>query len=116
MCEPVLGNVCANGFPMRRTWTRQSGDGPAAIEVRCPVDSPGAFEYSLFAASGWVIETGRLRLGWNLRPTTADFIPASGPPRLALYDIISGTMQLSLAAAGSPRPASFAGASTYTTP
>ena len=115
-CEPFLGNSRANGFPMRRTWTRRSGDGPAGIEVRCPTDGPDVFEYSLLDAGGAAIETGRLRLGWDRRPTTADFVASTGTTRLGLYDIVSGSMQLALAAASASRPASFAAATVYATP
>jgi len=46
---------------------------------------------------------------------TLDFISSTGTRRLAIYDIVSGTMRLALGTPGGSRPASFNGASIYTT-
>jgi len=113
-CEPFLTNVRANGFPMSRTWTSQTGAAIAQIVVRCPADGVD-MEYTLIGADGSTLESGALTTGWWLRPTTADFKPARGSTRLALYDIVGGTVQLALGSPGGGRPSSLAAAVTYTT-
>ena len=112
ICEPFLTNSRAHGFPLARTWTRQSGSGPATVEVTCVSDS-GDVSY-VMSIDGQV-ETGSLIVGWSARPTTADFRPSSGSTRLAVYDIVSDTMRLALGAPGATRPASLDAASVYVT-
>ncbi len=113
-CEPFLGNTRANVFPMSRLWTLRSGDGPASIEVRCPTDSVDTFEYT-FRWSDGSTDSGRMRLGWNVRPVpSVDFISSSGSNRLGLYDIVEDTLQLALGSTGVNRPTSFAIQATYT--
>jgi hypothetical protein len=110
--EPFTNNSRAHGFPFSRTWTLQSGQTAAQISVTCAFDGC-APQYALADANGSTIETGVMTLGWASRPTTVDFVPSSGSARLGLYDIVGGTMRLALGAPGGGRPASFAGASTY---
>jgi hypothetical protein len=115
-CEPFLTNSRAGGFPFTRTWQLQSGAGPATIVVTCRSDAAEFVEYSFAGADGGTSEAGSLAVRYDARPTTADFRPAAGAAvRLALYDIVGGTMQLAVGAPGAPRPSSLAAASTYTT-
>jgi hypothetical protein len=113
LCEPFLTNSRAHGFPIARTWTRQSGAGPAAIDVTCVSDS-GDVAYVMRDADGSPSESGSVTIGWSARPMTADFAPPSGASRLAVYDIVSDTMRIAFGAPGSARP-SLGAASTYTT-
>ena len=112
ICEPFLTNSRAHSFPIARAWTRQSGSGPATIDVTCVSDSD--VTYVMTNADG-AAENGTVVVGWNLRPMTLDFRSSSGSSRLAIYDIVSETMRLSLAGPSAPRPASLDGASTYVT-
>jgi len=113
ICEPFLTNSRAQGFPFARTWTRQSGNGPATIDVTCVSDG-GDVAYVMSSGDGQV-ESGTVVVGWSTRPTTADFRSSSGPTRLAVYDIVSETMRLALGGPGAPRPASLDAAAVYTT-
>jgi hypothetical protein len=112
LCEPFLTNSRAHSFPIARTWTRQSGNGPSTIELTCVSESDTTY---VMTNGGAVVETGSLAIGWSVRPTTADFRASSGSTRLATYDIVSETMRLALGGPGAPRPASLDGAATYTT-
>lgn len=113
LCEPFLTNSRAHGFPFSRTWSLQAGTTPARIDVTCVSDA-GDVIYSLLNADGSTIENGTVTIGWDARPTTADFRPSSGPARLAVYDIVSETMRLGMGAPGASRP-TLGAASTYTT-
>ena len=112
LCEPFLTNSRAHSFPIARTWTRQSGSGPAAIEITCVSDFEMAY---VMTNDGGAAESGSVMLGWSGRPTTADFQSSSGSTRLSIYDIVSDTMRLALGGPGAPRPASLDGASVYVT-
>ena len=112
LCEPFLTNSRAHSFPIARTWTRQSGSGPATIEITCVSDSEVAY---VMTNNGVAAESGSVTIGWSGRPTTADFQSSSGSTRLAIYDVVSDTMRLALGGPGVPRPASLDGASIYTT-
>jgi hypothetical protein len=112
ICEPFMTNSRARGFPFTRTWTRQSGGGPATLEGTCVSD---AGDVSYVLSIDGQVETGSMIVGWSARPTTADFRPSSGPQRLAVYDIVSDTMRLALGAPGAVRPASLDSASVYVT-
>jgi hypothetical protein len=113
ICEPFLTNSRAHGFPFTRNWTRQSGSGPATIDITCVSDG-GDASYVLAIGDGQ-IEWGSVVIGWSVRPPTADFRPSSGASRLAVYDIVSDTMRLALGAPGATRPASLDAASVYAT-
>jgi hypothetical protein len=113
ICEPFLTNSRAHGFPFRRTWTRQSGMGPATIDITCVSDA-GDVTYATSSGDGQV-ESGTVVVGWSTRPMTADFRPSSGSSRLAIYDVVSETMRLALGGPGAPRPASLDAAAVYTT-
>lgn len=113
ICEPFLTNSRAHGFPFSRTWTRQSGAGPATIDITCVSDG-GDVTY-VMSGDGGALESGSVVIGWSARPTTADFGPSSGSARLAIYDIVSDTMRLALGAPGGTRPASFDAAAIYVT-
>jgi len=112
-CEPLLANSRDHGFPFSRTWTLQSGDGPAQIAVTCPSDAADV-EYTFRAPDGTMRESGVMRIGWDARPTTVDFQSSSGSTRLATYDIVSDNMRLALGAPGASRP-SLAAPSIYST-
>jgi hypothetical protein len=114
VCEPFLTNSRAHGFPFQRTWTRQSGTGPETIDLTCVSDA-GEVSYRLTGADGTTVEMGTVAISWSARPTTADFRPASGPARLAVYDIVSDTMRLAIAAPGAARPVSLDAAAVYLT-
>ena len=111
-CEPFLTNSRAHSFPIARTWTRQSGSGPATIEITCVSDTDVTF---VMSSEGGAVESGTMAIGWSGRPTTADFRPSSGSPRLAIYDIVSETMRLALGGPGASRPTSLDGGAVYTT-
>ncbi|HEV8398159.1 MAG TPA: peptidoglycan DD-metalloendopeptidase family protein [Vicinamibacterales bacterium] len=113
ICEPFLTNSRAHGFPFSRTWTRQSGAGPATIDITCASDG-GDVTYVMSSGDGQV-ESGTIVVGWSTRPTTADFRPSSAASRLAIYDIVSETMRLALGSPGAPRPASLDAAAVYVT-
>ena len=113
-CEPFLDNNRAALFPKSRTWTISSGQTAARIVAGCPTEF-GATEYSFIGVDGTAIETGAMNVGWAARPTTVDFVSSTGSRRLGLYDIVSDTLRLALGAPGASRPASFNGASVYTT-
>ena len=112
LCEPFLTNSRAHSFPIARTWTRQSGSGPAAIEITCVSDGEMAY---VMTNDGVAVESGSVMLGWSGRPTTADFRSSSGSTRLAIYDIVSDTMRLGLGGPGASRPTSLDGAAVYVT-
>jgi len=113
-CEPFLDNNRAALFPKSRTWTLTSGSTAARIVAGCPTEA-GATEYSFIGADGATSETGAMLVAWAARPTTVDFTSAAGVRRLGLFDIVSDTLRLVLAAPGAGRPTSLAGASVYTT-
>lgn len=113
ICEPFLTNSRAHGFPFTRTWTRQSGAGPATIDITCVSDG-GDVTYVMSSGDGQV-ESGTVVVGWSTRPTTADFRPSAGAARLAIYDIVSESMRLALGGPGAARPASLDSAAVYTT-
>jgi hypothetical protein len=112
ICEPFLTNSRAHSFPIARSWTRQSGAGPSTIELTCVSDSD--VTYVMTNGNG-TAESGTVVVGGNLRPMTLDFRSSSGTSRLAIDDIVSETMRLSLGGPGAPRPSSFDGAAVYTT-
>lgn len=113
-CEPFLDNDRQALFPKSRTWTLTSGSTPARVVAGCTSDG-FATQYSFVDGNGATLETGSMTVGWSARPTTVDFTSSTGTRRLGLYDIVSETMRLSLGAPGAGRPASLAGASTYST-
>jgi hypothetical protein len=112
ICEPFLTNSRAHGFPIARTWTRQSGTGASTIEITCESETETTY---VMRNDGTVTESGSVTIGWSVRPTTADFQPSSGSTRLATYDILSDTMRLALGGPAAPRPASLDGAAVYVT-
>jgi len=112
LCEPFLTNSRAHSFPIARTWTRQSGNGPSTIELTCASENETTY---VMTNDGAIVESGSVTIGWSVRPTTADFRPSSGSTRLATYDIVSETMRLALGGPGAPRPASLDAASVYVT-
>ncbi|HLG59343.1 MAG TPA: M23 family metallopeptidase [Vicinamibacterales bacterium] len=115
-CEPFFTNSRAAGFPLARSWTLQSGTLGATLDVRCPSAASPQYEYELLATDRSTIEAGTFVLDPAKRPlSTVDFRPATGAARLGVWEVVSETLQLSLGAPGGPRPASLAGAATYTT-
>jgi hypothetical protein len=113
-CEPFMTNSRASGFPFQRTWTRESGDLAARLDVRCPTDQ-SPIEYTLLSADGRTLDSGTIRYNLQTRPLTADFISSTGATRRAAHDIVSGTMRLALGPAGGDRPRSLTGATVFTT-
>jgi hypothetical protein len=113
-CEPFPTNSRLAGFPMVRRWTLRSGTLPAALEVRCVSESNADYEYTWQHTDG-ASETGLLSIDATAKPLArVDVRPSSGPPRLGVYDIISGTLDLNLGAPGAARPSSLTGAAVYT--
>ncbi len=101
-------------WPLARTWTRQSGDGPAAIEITRT--SPRAdFTYRLLDANGTATETGTARAASWVAPATIDLVPVSGSTRYGVYDVLDTTLQLALGAPGASRPSDPASGARYTT-
>lgn len=114
-CEPFPTNARAAGFPMARTWTRQTGSLPERLDVRCPSDGAD-FEYTLRAPDGSTVEAGVLKVDANARPLAKlELRAASGSVRLGVYDIVSASLTVNLGAPGGSRPTSLDGASTYST-
>jgi len=116
LTEPYASNPRDLRFPVSRTWTRVSGDGPAGIRfTRSSARSPN-YDYAILAESGTATETGTVTLGLTARPfPSIDLISGTGR-RVGSYDIVSDTMRLSLANAGGSRPTDLGAASTYRTP
>jgi len=112
ICEPFMTNSRARGFPITRTWTRQSGSGPPTIEFACVSDSDVTY---VMTSEDGQRDSGTVSVGWSSRPMTLDFRAPAGSPRLALYDIVSDTMRLALGGPGASRPASLDGAGVYVT-
>lgn len=76
LCEPFLTNSRAHSFPIARTWTRQSGNGPSTIELTCVSESETTY---VMTNDGALVESGSLTIGWSVRPTTADLRSSSAP-------------------------------------
>jgi len=85
-------NSRAHGFPFSRTWTRQSGTGPATIDITCVSDG-GDVTYVMSSGSRSTTSSAR-RCGWRsvapgrrgLRPSTPRRFMSRGsiegpPPR-----------------------------------
>jgi hypothetical protein len=112
-CEPFPTNSRLAGFPMTRRWTLRSGTLPASLEVRCGSESSADYEYTWRAADG-TLESGVLSVDATAKPLArVDIRPSSGVSRLGVYDIVSGTMELSLGAGGASRPSTLVDASVY---
>jgi hypothetical protein len=112
-CEPFPTNSRLAGFPIVRRWTLRSGTLPASLEVRCVSESSADYEYTSRYADG-TLESGVLSVDATAKPLArVDMRPSSGASRLGVYNIVSGTMELSLGAAGAARSATLADASVY---
>lgn len=115
-CEPFPTNSRAAGFPLSRTWTRQSGSLAERLDVRCPSSDTTDYEYTFRGEDGAIVESGVLRVAATAKPLpTIDVRASSGTTRLGVYDIASATLQVALGAPGGARPASLESASAYTT-
>lgn len=114
-CEPFFTNSRAAGFPMSRTWTLQSGSLAPILEVRCPSEMSSEYTYSLLSTTRSVIESGVFVLEPKKPLSTVDFRPSTGGTRLGVWDVVSDTLQVSLAEPGGTRPSSLSGAAIFTT-
>ncbi|HKY21684.1 MAG TPA: M23 family metallopeptidase [Vicinamibacterales bacterium] len=115
-CEPFASNSRSAGFPMARTWTLQSGELAPTLEVRCPSESSNEYTYALLALDRSPIESGTFVSDPVKKPlATVDFRPSSSAARLGVWNIVSNTLQLNLAAPGAARPSSLDGAASYST-
>ena len=81
LCEPFLTNSRAHSFPIARTWTRQSGNGPSTIELTCVSESEPTY---VMTNDGALVESGSLTIGWS--------------------DIVSETMRLASASPSAITP------------
>jgi murein DD-endopeptidase MepM/ murein hydrolase activator NlpD len=133
LTEPFASNprTAPDPFPIRRTWTLQSkpSASPLPPRIEFTYQSPATdptpqfrHDYALIDASGAVVEGGSVELQTLARPfTTIDLQPrdrngqASGPPRLGVYDIVSGTMRIDFGPPGAARPSDLSNAGVYTT-
>lgn len=114
LVEPFATNPRALAFPASRTWTRAGGDGPAGIRFTRRSARSDVYDYALLAESLSPTETGTVVLNTTARPATIDLVsPVSR--RLGVYDIVSNELRLSLASAGTARPADLSGATIYRT-
>lgn len=115
-CEPFFTNSRLATFPVSRSWTLQSGGLAPIIEIRCLSATTNQMTYALLNADRSTIDTGTFSVDANKRPlATVDMTPASGSPRLGVWNILSDTLQVNLGTPGATRPSSLSGASTYTT-
>lgn len=116
LVEPFISNPRTLTFPASRTWTRAGGDGPAGIRfTRRNARAAMEYDYALLAESGSVVEAGTVTLSYNTRPFASFDLVSPTSRRLAVYDIRSNEMRLSLAPPGAARPTDLTSASTYRT-
>jgi hypothetical protein len=115
LVEPFPTNPRVLAFPASRTWTRAGGDGPAGIRFTRRDARGTAYEYSLLAESGTVIESGTVVLGITSRPYPTIDLLSPTAIRRGVYDILSNEMRLSLAVEGALRPGDLGSASVYRT-
>ncbi len=115
LVEPFSSNPRSASFPLTRTWRRESGTGPAGFSFTRTSARSAAYEYAILAESGTAVEAGAVTLRSTARPqTTIDFVSPTAT-RLAIYDIIDGSLRLAISPPGSARPTSFSDVSVYRT-
>lgn len=113
-CEPFLTNPRNVTFPLVRAWTADSPSSLSRIVITCPSDVAD-MTWVAYGSGDVVTEQGIVTLNYSARPTTFDVRLLGGGVRAGVYDIVSGTLRLSLAPAGLPRPTSLDGAERFTT-
>jgi hypothetical protein len=114
--EPFATSPRNISFPMRRTWTQESGSLAARLEFTRANAFADTYSYVMRDAGGAAIEGGTIQIEALAKPaSTLDFVSESGARRRGVYSIVGGTMQLLYGEPGAARPPSLAGASTYTT-
>lgn len=114
--EPFATNPRDVTFPMRRTWSLQSGTLAARLEFTRADASANDYAYVMRDGAGTVVESGRVELEVLAKPSTIDFFPAGNAQRRrGVYTVVDGTMRLDYAAPGAARPLTLAGAAMYTT-
>jgi hypothetical protein len=110
-CEPFLTNPRGATFPLTRTWTADNAGAVTRIVVTCPNDTAD-MTWVAYAGDA-AVEQGTVSLNFSARPTTLDVRLSTGETRRGLYDIVSGTLRLALAAPGQPRPAALDAAARF---
>jgi len=116
LVEPFISNPRTLRFPASRTWTKVGGDGPAGIRfTRRNAAASLEYDYALLADSGSVVEAGTLTLSSTARSASTFDLVSPTSRRLAIYDIVSNEMRMSLAPPGAARPTDLTSASIYRT-
>lgn len=115
LVEPFVTNTRTVSFPMTRAWILQSGGLAPRLELTRDGPFANGFSYVMRDRAGAVTETGSVEVEPLAKPSTMDLLPTGGQRRRGVYSIVGGSMQLDYGAPGAARPASLAGAATYTT-
>lgn len=116
LTEPFSGNPRDVTFPVRRTWTRESGAQLSARLDFIRADAAsGAHTYELSNEAGAVVERGRVAFTPAQAASTIDLRSDAGDTRAGVIDIVGDTMRIAVGAPGAARPGSLNGASVYRT-
>lgn len=117
VCEPYLTNPRGLlGKPtVIRAWTRTTGALASRIDFRCDFSDNGATGYTLYDASGNVLETGTVDLTPVTAGTTTIDLLSAGGVRRGIVFAKDALLRIAYSAPGGDRPADFTATSEYTT-